>query len=157
MRLAWSNFLMDDHILHNFSEKGTRITDPKNRPNVLTTTGTQYNSELYVGTGEDYPWISADSQYKVLQGTVSYITYRDIDGKMQAIGIYLPPGYDKHREYPVVFVSHGGGGNESDWFSQGNVHNIMDNLICQGKTKEAILVTMITVSMNGILRRFIRI
>ena len=39
-------------------------------------------------------------------------------------------------------VSHGGGGNEADWPSQGSIGNVMDHLIAQGKTREAILVCM---------------
>ena len=41
-----------------------------------------------------------------------------------------------------MLVSHGGGGNEADWQSQGQIGNVMDNLIAQGRTKEAILVCM---------------
>lgn len=139
-RWAWSNFLMDDHKLHNFSDRGVRIPDPKNAPVSATPTGIQRNSELFVGTWEEEPWLLAPAS--VAKGTVSYMTYEDIDGHVQSLGIYLPPAYEKSSQYPVVFVSHGGGGNEADWFSQGNIHHIMDTLIFQGKTKPAVLVTM---------------
>ena len=74
-------------------------------------------------------------------GTVSFQSYVDIDGNTRSAGVYLPAGYDKTRTYPLIIVSHGGGGNEVDWFSQGNINHIMDNLIAQGRTKDAILVT----------------
>ena len=48
----------------------------------------------------------------------------------QVVGVYLPAGYDENRAepYKVIYTSHGGGGNETDWFAMGNVNNIMDNL-----------------------------
>ena len=42
----------------------------------------------------------------------------------------------------MVYVSHGGGGNEADWFCQGGLANIMDNLIAGCETPAAIAVTM---------------
>lgn len=139
-RWAWSNFLMDDHKLHNFTDRGTRMADPWHKPLVLTVTGEQHNSELYVGACGELPWLPAPSSAP--KGAVTYVTYTDIDGNIQALGVYLPPNYNKAKEYPVIFVSHGGGGNEADWFSQGNIHHIMDNFISQGKTREALVVTM---------------
>ena len=92
-----------------------------------------------VGSVSDYPWIPAAYGEK---GTVTYTSYKDINGQDQFLGVYLPPNYSCYEEYPVIYVSHGGGGNEADWFSQGGIANIMDNLIAQRKTQEAILVTM---------------
>ena len=139
-RMSWSNFITDDGTLHNFSEKGERIADPNNRPWAPTLTGQQFNSELYVGTPKDCPWIPAENPADA--GTVTYVTYKDIDGADQALGVYLPVGYDKTSKYPVIFVSHGGGGNEADWYAQGGINNIMDNLIAEDRTKKAIVVTM---------------
>ena len=67
-RMAWSNFMMDDGKWHNFTEKGERIPDPKNKPSAPTKTGPQLNSELYVGTSADYPWIPAENAD--IKGTV---------------------------------------------------------------------------------------
>ena len=138
--MSWSNFITSDGELHNFSEKTERIPDPKNMPWAPTISGPQHNSELYVGTASDYPWIPADDP--AVRGTVTYVTYKDIDGKDQSLGVYLPVGYDRLKTYPVIFVTHGGGGNEADWYAQGGIHHIMDNFIAGGKTKEAIVVTM---------------
>ncbi len=46
--------------------------------------------------------------------------------------------YDKSKIYPVVFVSHDGGGCENEWYSQGGIDNIMDNLIAAHKTQEVL-------------------
>ncbi len=56
--------------------------------------------------------------------------------------IYTPPGYDKdtQKRYPVLYLQHGGGENETGWSSQGHANLIMDNLIAAGKAKPFIIV-----------------
>ncbi len=56
--------------------------------------------------------------------------------------VYTPPDYDKdatHR-YPVLYLQHGGGEDETGWPSQGKTHLIMDNLIAEGKARPFIIV-----------------
>lgn len=139
-RMAWQNVMTPDGTYHGFKEITQWIPDPKNPPFAPTRTGPQMNSELYLGTVEDAPWLPARDP--AVKGTVNYLTYKDISGSDRAIGVYLPAKYDKSREYPLIFVSHGGGGNECDWFAQGGLGNIMDNLIAAKKTPEAVVVTM---------------
>lgn len=56
--------------------------------------------------------------------------------------VYTPPGYEKNSEkYPVLYLLHGGGGDESQWIILGRSCQIIDNLIAQGKTKPMIIVT----------------
>ena len=56
--------------------------------------------------------------------------------------IYLPPGYDKNPSvnYPVLYLQHGMGENETGWGNQGYTAMIMDNLIAEGKAKPFIIV-----------------
>lgn len=56
--------------------------------------------------------------------------------------IYLPPGYDKDatKKYPVLYLQHGMGENETGWGSQGYTARIMDNLIAEGKALPFIIV-----------------
>jgi enterochelin esterase-like enzyme/fibronectin type 3 domain-containing protein/regulation of enolase protein 1 (concanavalin A-like superfamily) len=61
--------------------------------------------------------------------------------------IYLPPGYSTTNKYPVIYMCHGIGGSENDWFGAG-ANVIADNLIAGGKIKPLILVTM---SCNAVL------
>jgi enterochelin esterase family protein len=59
--------------------------------------------------------------------------------------IYTPPGYDKDKKkYPVMYLLHGGGGDEEGWLSRGRANYIIDNLIAAGKA-----VPMIVVITNG--------
>ncbi|MDQ8200545.1 alpha/beta hydrolase-fold protein [Pelagicoccus enzymogenes] len=54
--------------------------------------------------------------------------------------VYLPPNYNEAKKYPVLYLLHGIGGDETEWirFTQPNV--ILDNLIAEGKAAEMIIV-----------------
>ncbi|HSD07510.1 alpha/beta hydrolase-fold protein [Flavobacterium sp.] len=56
--------------------------------------------------------------------------------------VYTPPGYDKDqaKRYPVLYLQHGWGEDETAWSNQGHANLIMDNLIADGKTKPFIIV-----------------
>lgn len=73
------------------------------------------------------------------KGTLEYVEYTGNLAADQDLGIYTPSDYDGDRAepYKVVYVSHGGGGNETDWFALGHLDNIMDNL-----DEDVIVVTM---------------
>ena len=66
-------------------------------------------------------------------------------GKMQVANVYLPYGYGKlvkgkQERYPVLYLQHGWGENETSWPVQGHTGEIMDNLIADGKIKPFIVV-----------------
>ena len=65
-----------------------------------------------------------------------------INGRTRACWVYTPPGYAAHPEkrYPVLYIQHGGGENETGWFWQGKLHYILDNLIAEGKCVEMLAV-----------------
>ena len=74
----------------------------------------------------------------------AYKNYADADKRMH---IYLPPDYEKNTNarYPVLYLNHGGGDDDSKWASDdpkqgGNAQFILDNLIAAGKAKPMILV-----------------
>lgn len=56
--------------------------------------------------------------------------------------VYTPPDYEKDlaKRYPVLYLQHGGGEDDTGWGSQGHAGLIMDNLIAEGKTKPFIIV-----------------
>ena len=55
--------------------------------------------------------------------------------------IYTPPGYDKsNKKFPVMYLLHGGGGDEEVWVSRGRANYIIDNLIAEGKAEPMIVV-----------------
>jgi enterochelin esterase family protein len=58
------------------------------------------------------------------------------------IFVYTPPNYDKNlnTRYPVLYLLHGIGEDETGWTNQGHVNFIMDNLIAEKKAKPMIIV-----------------
>lgn len=56
--------------------------------------------------------------------------------------VYTPPGYSKdaNKRYPVLYLQHGWGEDETAWSNQGHANLIMDNLIANGKIKPFIIV-----------------
>jgi enterochelin esterase-like enzyme len=56
--------------------------------------------------------------------------------------VYTPPSYekDKKKRYPVLYLQHGWGEDETAWSNQGHANLIMDNMIAEGKIKPFIIV-----------------
>ncbi|MEI6074921.1 MAG: alpha/beta hydrolase-fold protein [Verrucomicrobiota bacterium] len=56
--------------------------------------------------------------------------------------VYTPPGYETEpaTRYPVLYIQHGGGEDETSWGSQGRTPFILDNLIAAGKARPFIIV-----------------
>ncbi|MBN2613417.1 MAG: esterase [Bacteroidales bacterium] len=71
-----------------------------------------------------------------------HIYFSKTNSSMRRCFVYTPPNYDKNTEtrYPVLYLQHGGGEDETGWSNQGKVNLIMDNLIAEGKAKPFIIV-----------------
>ena len=56
--------------------------------------------------------------------------------------VYTPPEYDKNldKRYPVLYLQHGWGEDETAWSNQGRANLIMDNLIAEGKIRPFLIV-----------------
>ena len=54
--------------------------------------------------------------------------------------IYLPPGYEKGGEYPVLYLQHGYSENETSWIYNAKINHIMDNLIADDLAEPFIVV-----------------
>jgi len=55
--------------------------------------------------------------------------------------IYLPPGYDEARRYPVLYLFYGYGGNRDSWFTGLNIHRVADRLIGEGRIGPLLIVS----------------
>ena len=78
---------------------------------------------------------------EVPHGNVSKVWYDSPTLKMQRrMTVYTPAGYDKGKDYPVLYLLHGAGGDEDAWTTLGRAAQIMDNLIAAGKVKPMIVV-----------------
>ena len=79
--------------------------------------------------------------HNVAHGDVAHVWYDSPQlGLKRRMSIYTPPGYDKGKAYPVLYLLHGAGGDEEAWLTLGRTAQIMDNLIALGKAKPMIVV-----------------
>ena len=77
----------------------------------------------------------------VPHGQVSQILYPSKEtGQTHRAFVYLPPQYDGKKKFPVLYLQHGWGEDETAWSNQGHANLIMDNLIAEGKCKPFIIV-----------------
>ena len=77
----------------------------------------------------------------VPHGRVEVVNYKTTTGVEKRMHVYLPPGYeaDPAKRYPVLYLNHGGGENDSHWTAKGFTHLILDNLIAAGKARPMIV------------------
>ena len=82
-----------------------------------------------------------DSLEKVPHGAVTRHYYPStVTGKHEVCLVYTPPAYDAGKAYPVLYLQHGYGENETGWVYQGHVGRIADQLLAAGGMREMIIV-----------------
>lgn len=83
-------------------------------------------------------------------GKVEAVEYdsKTVGGKRKAV-VYLPPGYSKDAKYPVLYLLHGSGDDETGWTKKGSADVILDNLYSDKRH----VVPMIVVMPNGFAQR----
>ena len=132
--------LASDMYEYRFILDGVPILDPNN--NAVTRDGIHIESRLLV------PGQLADlmAVRDVPHGKVTAVWYSSPTlGTQRRMHVYTPPGYEEGRgKYPVMYLLHGGGGDEDGWINRGRANYILDNLIA---SKQA--VPMIVVITNG--------
>ncbi|WP_336517365.1 alpha/beta hydrolase-fold protein [Pollutibacter soli] len=77
----------------------------------------------------------------VPHGRIDTITYpsKTVGVNRRAI-VYTPPGFSKSKKYPVLYLLHGIGGDEKEWFTNAKPQNIFDNLYAKGRIEPMIVV-----------------
>ena len=80
--------------------------------------------------------------YQIIVDGVSTADPNNIRQEWRRCMVYTPAEYDKSpsKKYPVLYLQHGMGENETSWANQGKMNFIMDNLIAEGKAKPMIVV-----------------
>ena len=79
----------------------------------------------------------------VPHGQVREVWYNSaVTGTWRHALVYTPPGYDTQTKvrYPVLYLQHGAGEDETGWIRQGHANFILDNLIAAGSAKPMIVV-----------------
>lgn len=97
------------------------------------------------GSGVEVP--AQDQEFYALKnvphGQLRQVFYHSKNAKaVLRCFVYTPPDYDldPSRRYPVLYLQHGGGEDETGWGNQGKAGLILDNLIAQGKARPFIVV-----------------
>jgi enterochelin esterase-like enzyme len=81
----------------------------------------------------------------VPRGKLEMVSYESKSvGATRKMNVYTPPGYSKDKKYPVLYLLHGIGGDETEWVRFAKPNVVLDNLIADGKA-----VPMIVVLPNG--------
>jgi enterochelin esterase-like enzyme len=125
---------------YGFILNGVRIPDPANR-NIWSGSTSAWSYVFVPGPEADF---MDDAQ--VPHGAWATVRYfSELTQTERQMQVYTPPGYNHdNRRYPVLYLMHGGGGNDTDWIVNMRANYIMDNLIAQDK-----IVPMIVVMADG--------
>jgi enterochelin esterase-like enzyme len=80
-------------------------------------------------------------QTNIPHGNIDTISYKSKTvGTVRKALVYTPPGFSKDKKYPVLYLLHGIGGDEKEWFEQGQPQVILDNLYAQKRVEPMIVV-----------------
>ncbi len=128
--------IASDMYVYTYLVDGVKMLDPANR--VVVRDGGYIESRLMIPGG-----ITDLIDVKdVPHGRVTAVWYPSpVTGMNRRMIVYTPPDYDKNKKkYPVLYLMHGGGGDEEAWISRGRANYILDNLIAAGKANPMIIV-----------------
>ena len=127
---------------YSLSVDGQRFIDPANSY-VNRDISTLSNIFIVTKSNDDKGHLY--SVNNVPHGTLSRVWYDSPTlGQQRRMTVYLPAAYDGKKAFPVMYLLHGHGGDETAWGDLGRASQIMDNLIAEGKC-----VPMIVVMPNG--------
>ena len=137
--------LAPEMYTYSFLVDGLKILDPA-------------NAEMQVGQYPDFSLVDVpgnpprfDELQDVPHGVVHILRYYSTtQGVNRKVYVYVPPTYDpaSSQKYPVFYLRHGGGGNETSWYVEGCAVKILDNLLARGE-----IVPMVVVMTNGNLEK----
>ena len=122
---------------YTFQVDGVSLLDPSNV--MVQRDGSRYMNALLV------PGSFADQYAECSKpGNVEHVWYYSAENDMtRRMYVYTPFGYDRNNKkvkYPVLYLLHGGGGDEDAWSTLGRTAQILDNLIATGKAEPMIVV-----------------
>lgn len=127
---------------YSLSVDGQRFVDPANSY-VNRDISTLSNIFIVTKSNDDKGHLYSVND--VPHGTLSRVWYDSPTlGQQRRMTVYLPAAYDGKKAFPVMYLLHGHGGDETAWGDLGRASQIMDNLIAEGKC-----VSMIVVMPNG--------
>lgn len=92
-------------------------------------------------SAQDVAATGFDQPREVPHGQVKTETYNSKTlGFERKLTVYLPPGFTTDKKYPVLYLLHGSGDDETGWVQKGSANVIMDNLYADHKAEPMIVV-----------------
>ena len=122
--------LKPDLYGYRFSVDGLTVVDPSNQGRPATMVEVPGDGPMFYDTRA------------VPHGAVHerWYTSKSIE-TVRRVFIYTPPNYEQaSTRYPVLYLFHGAGGDDSGWTENGRANQILDNLIADGKLKPLVVV-----------------
>lgn len=134
-----TDVLEPELYMYNFVVDGQKVLDLSNK--FMARDGSNWTNYFIVSKSSDdagHYYISND----VPHGNVSEVWYDSPTlGTTRRMTVYTPAGYESGKaKYPVLYLLHGGGGDEEAWPTLGRSIQILDNLIAEGLAKPMIVV-----------------
>lgn len=130
--------LSPEMYTYEYVVDGRVMADPKNSR--VTRDVEKRLNYFFVAGGMADHYVDKD----IPHGTLSKVWYPStLNGMSQRrLCVYTPPGYDDHPEesYPVLYLLHGSGGDETTWADGGRVCQILDDLIHTDSIKPLVVV-----------------
>ncbi|MBD2702697.1 esterase [Spirosoma sp. BT702] len=128
--------LTPDYYTYTLIVDGVRTIDPKN---AVIKQGIASLENVLVVPGSETAF---QDNKAVPHGEVREVWYSSNTlGMMRRMHVYTPPGYEAGKgKYPVFYLLHGGGDDDTGWNSIGRAGFIVDNLLAAGKAKPMIVV-----------------
>ena len=123
---------------YSFNVDGVKVMDPGDGE--YQRDGNRYDNLLMISGPASDLW---EFKPDVPHGAVTAVWYPSpiLKQKERRMYVYTPPGYFTSKtKYPVLYLLHGGGGDEDAWTTMGRANVILDNLIASGKAKPMLVV-----------------
>ena len=136
--------LPPDMYIYHLVVDGVQMADPNNT--VAGFTAMPPYSQLVIHGGAPAYYDARD----VPHGTVTrHIYHSGVTRGERELYVYTPPGYDRSRQYPVLYLVGGSGDLPHNWIYDGRVNLIMDNLLAEGK----VVPMVIAIPNNQVVHR----
>lgn len=136
--------LKPDMYVYHFLVDGVRIADANNT--IAGFTAMPPYSQLVVH-GSVPAYYDARN---VPHGTVTrHVYHSKVTNGERELYVYRPPGYDRGKRYPALYLVGGSGDLPSNWVYDGRVNFMMDNLLAEGKA----VPTVIAIPNNQVIHR----
>jgi hypothetical protein len=93
-------------------------------------------------TYPDPPETITEKREGIARGSLEMVEYESKTvGTTRKMNVYTPPNYSPERKYPVLYLLHGIGGDETEWQRFATPDVLFDNLIADGKAVPMIVAT----------------